>query len=1133
MKKRRFVKLLLFIMLIAGGSVLSAQTPSDGQNPSGGGGAEYSELYKITVAEDIRGSDFYELTAWCRRLGLSEDGSAADLKSRLYEHYGVQAPEEAVKTDGNIITIESADNLEYFDIEKIDENYVEITGRVLLTMEDQDNGDVHRIKADKIIFNFKEEYLTATGNIEYILDSDEKTENFSGEKITFNVSTWEGTFKDGISREEKEIDKENITFLFKGELITKTEDNFVILSKGEVTACDEDDAHFKLRADKIWLLSGDDWALLNGVLYIGRIPILYIPAFLYAGDELAINPVFGYRNDFGYFLQTTTYMVGKREKDDSSFSFLQSSDQSDFLKLNGLYLTADEEPSEEARDFASNFSDSDYLKLILDYYSTLGIYGAVDSNIKKLGIFEDNKLKLGVAKTRKIAKSGSNYVNLFPDSNNQYRSIWQSGYFMNLKLPFRYGLSMETDIDLGWLNVDLALENYSDNFFKSNFNTRSENLDLLAFLDQKTTTTDTSKVKETKWNLTAVLNPDVDILKPWVNKMSITSFKVDVLWQGKAIDTASLAKPDDWQDVLPYFFYPQEIVFPSIDAVISGKILPLPDADSGGDDGNDDGEKEELELRPPWEAHEEGEDPRAPNAAMLPELRPDINIEGADAGSGGNDSTVSLDYELKPGFSQKTQFQSSSWKAPDQIDLSQIEFSLQSANLAGKLNFSADLFDDIISIDNNIKFDAKYQKHYQMDNLSQADQDNFLLQDKQYTQLDLKNDFSLKLMPLKYFTPMSDAAITYSLKNNIFSYDYSTTASNFLTRFMQFEKSDVSEHKLSVNIPLTLTSYKQTLTINANLPPVAASYDGTLKIEAGDFSSTGVSLKLAETNGALVWDPVTFSEKISFTDSSYINSNISYNFNSWRFEKTISDAQMKFLDDNMTVKSKFIYDFLTGDISELSGSLTFYFMSLTLNSLYTDNYDFNQSSGWVQAGTKSFQFNNVNLNADYKSEDFKFWKNRIGMNFAVSGGLNMNMIKFTESSLSFNLSADIKISEFLTLTLKTASENKAIYRYIPAWASAVGTTTLDIFTDLLKSFNFFNAQDRYDSNFNLKSISFGLTHDLHDWDLTVDYTGKPYLNETLAVPAYEWENKLSIFLKWKAVKDIKSEIKIDKGAVSF
>ncbi len=72
--------------------------------------------------------------------------------------------------------------------------------------------------------------------------------------------------------------------------------------------------------------------------------------------------------------------------------------------------------------------------------------------------------------------------------------------------------------------------------------------------------------------------------------------------------------------------------------------------------------------------------------------------------------------------------------------------------------------------------------------------------------------------------------------------------------------------------------------------------------------------------------------------------------------------------------------------------------------------------------------------------------------------------------------------------------------------------------DLLKSYNFFNRDDRKSSHFKLKSLSFGLVRDLHDWELRFDYTG----NRELAFDGskFEWDQTFSISISLKEVESV-------------
>ncbi len=101
-----------------------------------------------------------------------------------------------------------------------------------------------------------------------------------------------------------------------------------------------------------------------------------------------------------------------------------------------------------------------------------------------------------------------------------------------------------------------------------------------------------------------------------------------------------------------------------------------------------------------------------------------------------------------------------------------------------------------------------------------------------------------------------------------------------------------------------------------------------------------------------------------------------------------------------------------------------------------------------------------------------------------------------------------------TLYLAVVSRNDDIWRYFPKTAGK----PLNPLIDLLKSFNFFNIEDRKESNFKMKSISLGFVHDLHDWELKFDYTGTRELS--FEGSKYIWDNVYSVSLGLKEAENI-------------
>jgi hypothetical protein len=90
-----------------------------------------------------------------------------------------------------------------------------------------------------------------------------------------------------------------------------------------------------------------------------------------------------------------------------------------------------------------------------------------------------------------------------------------------------------------------------------------------------------------------------------------------------------------------------------------------------------------------------------------------------------------------------------------------------------------------------------------------------------------------------------------------------------------------------------------------------------------------------------------------------------------------------------------------------------------------------------------------------------------------------------------------------------------MWRYFP---DAAGDEYVNPFYDLLRSFNFFNDDDRKASNFKLKTVSFGFVRDLHEWELYFDYTGDRVL--TSDGSTYRWDQTFTIGIGLKRVENV-------------
>ena len=374
---RKGFTLFIFLLLFSFSSALFTQeTTEDKDSSSEPVLEEDSEepdelsLFDRTLRKDIETASYYELVAWVDSLGLENQGSIDSLRKNHYSYYQIpENPEEVSTSGGSLITIKSASDTDYFTIEEPDHQMIRLKGNVLVEMEEEERNRSHIIQADEIIFNQTENTLTATGNLEYRMISGDYEDLFYGDSLTFSLSSWNGVIFKGSSLRTETIEGEERTFYFNGEVIRRAGSGGVfILEDGDVQTQDVKNPDFHLKSQRLWLMGPKEWGVRHGILYMGHVPVLYIPFYYKPGNEMIFNPVIGSRLREGNFIQTTTYLLGRKDSSENlAFFQLGDSDESNYkLVREGLYLMKENEPPDEDND--------DTLKVMADWYSRLGYF---------------------------------------------------------------------------------------------------------------------------------------------------------------------------------------------------------------------------------------------------------------------------------------------------------------------------------------------------------------------------------------------------------------------------------------------------------------------------------------------------------------------------------------------------------------------------------------------------------------------------------------------------------------------------------------------------------------------------------------------------------------------------------------
>jgi len=343
-------------------------------------------LFERTLPQDIQTADLQELIIWARSLGLSDRGTRRQVEDRILEYYGVARPADdgndqgsaGGEKSGSLLRIERARGTDYFSLEQVDEQYLRIVGGVVLSLEEE--GATHTIEAEEVTINLATDTLAARGEVVYSVDRADGTESFRGDEIIFQIDTWEGIFVRGITESFDDESAEDEEFTVSGERISRSAGEIIVIDGGTITSSQADPPNFHIRATRIWVLAPGEWALRNATLYVGRVPLLWFPAFFLPGDRLFFSPSVGTRSREGAYIQTTTYLIGQKEDQDPPLSIMRLGDapEDQDRVIEGLFLRIPEEPPPE--DPAGW-----YLKIMADTYTTLGGYAGIAARMPDLG----------------------------------------------------------------------------------------------------------------------------------------------------------------------------------------------------------------------------------------------------------------------------------------------------------------------------------------------------------------------------------------------------------------------------------------------------------------------------------------------------------------------------------------------------------------------------------------------------------------------------------------------------------------------------------------------------------------------------------------------------------------------------
>ena len=1050
-----------------------------GQNP--GEEANGGEALQDSLALDIATSRREQLVAWNRILGLSTAGTDERLRSQLTAYYGIPVGGTAAGTSvgkGTRVVIESAGRSEYFQVDLDDglgETVVRLSGGVVIRVDEDEGRRNHRVQADSVIFNENRNAISAVGNIVYVVDTAGREERFTGDSLVFQITDWTGVILRGTSERQEEIDEKTIDFFFRGESIKRSGPEILVLTEGTITSHDTETPDYSLRARKIWITGPGEWGLLNATLYVGHIPVFYLPFYWKAGRDLFFNPVIGFRSSVGYYIQTTIYLLGRKKQDDdfSMFGFGNSAGGDYALEPEGMYLVRIPGSSRDSADTGT-------LKFMLDGYTSLGAMTGLTGSFPNLGENSSIDFHLSLGVSRSVDSTGNPFFN---DGSNA-RAYWNKSYIGSVTVPFRWGAWTHIKLDSWSLKMDW----YSDPYYRGDFRSRKENFDWLSFLlgeegsgkDNAATATTTGM----NWELTGSRPFEVSDLSPWVQSFSLNRFRAALSWATRSNpEVISSSDPDKAYNPARTFFYPKNLVVPDILVSMRGAL-------------------------PGWRINRIETRPENP----VPSVGSREVDEGApayrdsfDAVYNGGLLDAAVSYGIQSQLYADGETNNASWNAPSDVDYSFKAVRIKTIH-QGNINYGLDFWDGLTGVGGSTKLSGYYQVHGDIFGSGIAVAESTRLVDYKYSKFLWDNTFSAYVRPLHGVSSLDDSELKYSFDGNIYSFRFkerATATSPAYSGHWIDGADDIKRHQVALSLdwkPQIFFAYAKT---QANIPPLDQRYAFQL---GGGLSHKG-------------WKADIIHQSV-------------YEKSSWDFQPLKVSAFWTGWKDEVTISQSASFDLGNQRLSTLDSRLKLWGFQAQFTVGYGSTFSWNSTSYVWNARPDAFRPSRLIFSYKRTFEPNPMWKNRIRTQTVLDTRWSINLVQSTDNILTFKWTQAFHIHRFLDLKISFSSTNRSMYLYFPWWRDQLGINRpYNFFEDLGKSFNLFNPQHRLESQFNMDRIDVKLIHHLRNWDVILEYSGWPALESGAGV--YRWKSEFSLFVKWNPLPmfNQKTTLKRDRWTV--
>ncbi|QMU99577.1 LPS-assembly protein LptD [Borrelia sp. A-FGy1] len=1125
-----FKKTFVVLLSISNFFILFAQVVNDNKKHYS---KEKLNLIQKANLKELELSSDEDLKKWALKEGI-EEKDVSKIRELLLKKFGLSPDffSKDIGKDGGRykIIIKSTDSLENFTYELTKDENIIFKGNVSLVIEDVKDSKKHNIKGDKIIFNRKTKKLFASGNVDYELDlnSDEKL-YFYGNELFVDFDSQNFLLKNGIIQKKIHKNLINHVVSFGGKILKKLDNDTNILEKAFITTSKVPDPYYSIRASKIWVLPSGDFGVINAVFYMGEVPILYIPFFFKPGDSLFFNPSLEYSLRKGFTLFNTVYLFGKKTFNNEDASFLDFDFNSIYNSNKNSYIRNGYLTYFFSKDAISKVN-KDYVKLIFDIYSSLGFYLGLDFDVSAtLDIFKTFEGNFGLGFTRNLYKNSitGNY-RPFKDENIDY-SIFNfdnlnKGDIFGFEVPFRYLFRTKSEFLISDALFSMVFEHYSDPYVMIDFKNRLENSTLLFFLgSRKKALEKQDMIKTFDWNLSSFYNRTFDNNTLFDYKLNNIGFSFKLADSSNIYGTNPLIKPKDIEDPTRKWFYLERVYIPYVDINFqkdlynnswasfsdnkNEEIIMTPKVKDIGEEGNDIQNKKSKDV----DKKLKGRNDLSKDLYLSPEMITSNDINHTDS--------FYIRIGINPYFKNNIFFDDSKVESPQDFKYA-VKSYLFDIKSKIDLKFHADFYNRLITFEEVIYLNT--------DEYNPLDKDYNLVEKDKKGEHSIINKINLDLLPFIRYPAFSRSSIKIENKITLYSfdkkYDREVKVLDGKSGSVFWNSPETLYQELNINLIYDYGYFSTNLSslIKNTFENMHASSELKFSLEFPYLlQELGIGVKydkkfkeeyktklINRTVGTEPLRPGSPYKGLEMGPALYYK------------------IEPKYLD-YFKVALLVAYDPLINRMSELSFKLNAYDFQLTFGMKDEFEYKYDKFIGdFLRVGTTTKLVPYV-LSSQYKRDlyTFKFFDEKFSVGLGINVGWKINLQKFIDDNeLWAEFSFKFKYTEFFELYFSTRSINTKTFRYFGKYMNQAGLATVNIFSDLFKSFNFFNLQDRKASLFKIKKISTGFKFNFYDWKFVGEYDLNPDILKDSSSNRYSsiWRNNFSIYVSWNFFEPIKT-----------